>query len=345
MATFVPHVDKVKAALGQPALQALSLIFQQSQSFPPGTNIDRFRADHTELIDVLNKLGWADTFLKQDHIRGTYRVSGYALPLIDSMHASELLTCMDSVYRKLQDYYKENLREPLRAEMFLALVDGNKNVAKEAFFYLRDIDGWWSSLSNEFPLDPNATVSLNEQLLVYKSFGDMLARVYEWNYVNPSKSSGSPSNWLNQIARGKSPGLFGALSTSPIPEWFNELDDSKRALLIEIDFNLRNDQSALPMMGMRALLDSVMVDRLGDVGGFEAKLKKFAENGYVTKQHADILRKVLEAGNASMHRTYFPNSEDLITCGEVVKHLLHGIYILHPRAQKLAENTPPRPKQ
>lgn len=340
----VPHVEKVKVALGEPALQALTLIFERSKGTPPGTNIDRFRADHPGLMEVLNTLGWSGLFLKQDHAKGTYRISGYALPLIDSPYSVELLECMESAYVQMQTYYREHLREPLNTKALIGLVGKNRDLVREAFFYLRDIDGWWSGLSNDFPLDLNSTVTINEQVLVYKSFGDLLARVYEWNYVNPTVTAGIPPECLDQKARGNSPGIFDEPSTSPYPDWFNELDDSKKALLIEIDINLRNDLKALPMMGMRALLDSVMVERIGDIGGFEEKLKQFTKNEYVTEQHADILRKVLEAGHASMHRTYFPNTQDLMTCADVVKHLLLGIYILHPKVQNLAANTPPRPK-
>lgn len=344
MPLIVPHVEKVKAALGESAIRALSLIFEGSKDVPPGTPDARFRADHPELMDVLNTLGWSGVFLKQDHQKGTYRISGYALPLVDSPHSIQLLECMDAAYMHLQAYYKEHLREPLSTRALMNLVGKNDDLVLEAFCYMLDIDGWWSGLSNEFPLALNSTITVNEQVLVYKSFGDLLARVYEWHYVNPQDKSNPIRDWVHPPVGENTPGLFDQASTSAYPEWFDKLDAKKKALLIEIDFNLRNDMSALPMMGMRALLDSTMVERVGDDGGFEGKLQRFTESGYVTVQHADILRKVLDAGHASMHRTYFPNSDDLSTCADVVKHLLHGIYILHPRVQNLAANTPPRPK-
>lgn len=106
---------------------------------------------------------------------------------------------------------------------------------------------------------------------------------------------------------------------------------------------MRNDLSALPMMGLRALLESVMIERIGDNGTFGAQLEKFVMNGFVTSQHADSIRIVLGAGHAAMHRTYFPSPDDLLTCAEVVKHLLHGLYVFHPKVQVLAANVPPRP--
>ena len=344
MPVIVPHVEKVRTTLGVDTMRALSLVFEKSEGVPPGVPDARFRADHPELMDVLNTLGWSGTFLKQDHTTGSYRVSGYALPLVESPRATQLLKYLAAAYTFMQAYYKEHLRKPFSTRVLIESVGQDRELALEAFFYLRDIDGWWSGLSNDFPLDPNSTVSVNEQVLVYRSFGDLLARVYEWHYINPQKTTNPIADWPNSSEVSSAFGFFSKPSDSSYPEWFNKLDDGKKALLVEIDANLRNELSALPMMGMRALLDAVMVEAIGDVGPFEAKLKRFADNGYVTPQHADILRAVLDAGSASMHRTYFPNAEDLRTCADVVKHLLESIYILKPKVQSLAANTPPRPK-
>lgn len=109
MSVTVSHVEKVKAALGGDAVRALTLIFEDSRGIPPGTPDARFRADHPELMDVLSTLGWSGTFLKQDHATGSYRVSAYALPLVGSPRAIQLLQCMASAYMFMQGYYKEHL--------------------------------------------------------------------------------------------------------------------------------------------------------------------------------------------------------------------------------------------
>lgn len=344
MPLIVPHVDIVKASLGDAAIQALSLVFSQSSGLAPGTHDARFRADHPTMMDVLDKLGLDGFFLKKDHAKSTYRVSGYALPLIDSPHATQLLECMSTAYEHLRVYYKEHLKEPLSARELINSSGPNRELALEALCYMYDIGGWSSGSSHEFPTDANSTVIVNEQVLVYNSFADLVARTYEWNYVNPKHKANAASNSFPQPIEGEFPGFFNGASATQYPEWYDKLDDKMKALLSEIDISMRNDLSALPMMGLRALLESVMVERVSDEGGFETKLGLFEKNGYVTPQHADAIRKVLDAGHASMHRTYFPNTDDLKTCVEVVKHLLHGVYVLHPKVQNMAANTPPRPK-
>ena len=86
------------------------------------------------------------------------------------------------------------------------------------------------------------------------------------------------------------------------------------------------------------------VDELNDVSIWRIRLSKRSQIllRYVTPKMAEALNHVLDAGNASAHRAYFPSREDLLTCIELVKHLIHGIYILRPRVDKVAENTPKR---
>jgi hypothetical protein len=343
MTLLVPHVDVVKAALGESTIQTLTLIFEKSSGEPPSTPRDRFRADHPELMNVLDKLGWDGFFLKRDDSNTSYRVSGFALPLIGSPRAAQLLECMNAAYVYMQGYYDKHLRVPLLTRKLVEVVGGNEKEALEALCYMRDIDGWWSGLTGEFPLAKDSAITVNEQVLVCKTFGDLLARAYEWNYVNPKRKASSLNESLSFGTSGQSPGFFNDTDSSKYESWYEQLDDKKKSLLREIDVGMRNDLSALPMMGLRALLESVMVEYVSDEGGFEAKLGRFEKHGYVTPLHADSIRKVLDAGHASIHRTYFPSTDDLRTCAEVVKHLMHGLYVLQPKVQSLAANVPPRP--
>lgn len=210
---------------------------------------------------------------------------------------------------------------------------------------MRDVGGWWSGLSNDFPLEPDSTVVVNEQVLKYDSIGELISRVYEWNYVNPKERAETWWHQEREEGSKRSDGFFTADDFAEYPAWFSELDDLKKAFIGEIDVAIRNAQLALPTIGLRTLLERVMVEHIGEDGGFAEKLKRFEENGYVTALHADSLRKVLDIGHASAHRAYFPNEEDVRTCVEVVKHLMHGLYALHPKVQEMSQNTPTDPRK
>ena len=160
---IVPHVDIVKAALGESTIRALSLVFENSSGIPPGTPMARFRADHTELMDELDKLGWDRFFLKRDDIKKEYRITGYALPLVDSPHAAQLLECMSAAYEYMRDYYNEHLGESLSTWNLVNSLGKNSELVLEAFCYMQDIDGWHVGLSGGFPMD-NGSIIVNEQV-------------------------------------------------------------------------------------------------------------------------------------------------------------------------------------
>lgn len=93
-------------------------------------------------------------------------------------------------------------------------------------------------------------------------------------------------------------------------------------------------------MGLRTLIESVMRDHVGKRDSFKKYLADFRKEGYVTDQHAVVIEMVVDAGNAAVHRTHFPNHSDLDTCIGVVKNMMELVYILKPKMDAVAANTP-----
>lgn len=95
-------------------------------------------------------------------------------------------------------------------------------------------------------------------------------------------------------------------------------------------------------MGLRTLLELVILDHIGDQGSFNKNLKAFQDAGFMTKQQADVIAYVIDAGSAAAHRAYFPNLTDLTTCIDAVRYLMQGVYVLKPQMDAVATNTPKR---
>ena len=91
-----------------------------------------------------------------------------------------------------------------------------------------------------------------------------------------------------------------------------------KALIWEIDRAISNELEAVPAIGLRALLETIMVEKIGDSGAFVKNVERSTDEGYVKPKMAEALSPVLGAGNASAHRAYLPGREELITCIEVV---------------------------
>lgn len=130
------------------------------------------------------------------------------------------------------------------------------------------------------------------------------------------------------------------------PDWFDQMPDSCRGLLSEVYAALSQDLRALASMGVRAVIDTVSVDMVGDLASFELKLSALKDKGHISETERSILAAAIDAGSASAHRGYVPTREDLGTLLDILEHLLRAHYILPRAAEKLKLSTPPRkPRQ
>lgn len=135
----------------------------------------------------------------------------------------------------------------------------------------------------------------------------------------------------------------------PEPKWLNDLDSFFEEeqkfihdLMKEIYSSLHNDSRRLATMGIRALIEHIMIEKVGDQGSFVKNLDTFAAKGLISLSQKDILGAVLEAGHASIHRSYSPTTEDLHTCMDIAESIVESIYIHPNKASKLKGKIPPR---
>jgi len=113
----------------------------------------------------------------------------------------------------------------------------------------------------------------------------------------------------------------------------------------EIYIALRNQSLRLAVMGIRALLEQIMIDKVGDQGSFKENLDAFEEKGFVSKSQRVILEPVLEAGHATMHRAFKPTKADIGTLMDITENIIESIYINEHRASKLSKRVPKRSRK
>ena len=133
-----------------------------------------------------------------------------------------------------------------------------------------------------------------------------------------------------------------------IPHWVNEMSRKNaryaRRLLTEIYIGVQNDLKMIAAMGIRALMEYVMVDSVGDQGTFSKNLSEFEKRGFISGKQREILEVVLEAGHATIHRAYQPSDEDLTTCIDIAESVLQSVYVHPEKASDLKERVPKRAK-
>jgi len=116
-------------------------------------------------------------------------------------------------------------------------------------------------------------------------------------------------------------------------------------LVREIYTALHGDCLRLAAMGVRALLESVMIDRVKDQGSFHANLAEFQKKEYISPHQKTILDSTLELGHASIHRGYAPSREDVTQALDITETLIQTIYVSHEQALALKKKIPSRHKK
>jgi hypothetical protein len=132
------------------------------------------------------------------------------------------------------------------------------------------------------------------------------------------------------------------------PEWFFDLltriaEPEKELigdLLKEIYAALQSDSRWLAAIGIRSLLEHVMIKRSGDKGSFAKNLEAFMELGHVSKTQQKFLASVLEAGHASTHRGWRPSTKELSTLMDVTESVVEAVYVLEEKIALV--KVPPR---
>jgi Domain of unknown function (DUF4145) len=133
------------------------------------------------------------------------------------------------------------------------------------------------------------------------------------------------------------------------PEWFDELwlelepeDQFVENLLKEIYVALQNNLPNLATMGVRSLLEKVMVSKTGDQGTFSKNIAEFEKLGYISSIQRKRLETILEAGHAAMHRTFTPSMKDVITLVDLTEHIVETVYLHEGKVEELKKRVPPR---
>ncbi|MBU0480568.1 MAG: DUF4145 domain-containing protein [Proteobacteria bacterium] len=337
----IKYVNEVKQHLGPKSLEILTDIFRKSSGIPPWVFSDRYRAEHSDWLEELDNLEQPTLFLERDHQRKRYMVNVYALPLLEDDHARILLERFEYFFCYFKKEYKANLDKPLFLADILESTDTEPNLCREALIYMVMAHSGFAGESKEFPLSDGSSICISEQILRYQDFGEIISKFYEWHIINPPKDQGLALG-IDGEANQSLQGFFTPDDSTNKPKWYEKLDEQKRELVKEIDQALRAGLVALPTMGLRTLIDLVIVEHVGDKGTFKDKMTAFEKEGLVSPKQRALIDTVLEAGNAASHRAYFPSRDDLQTCIDVIKHMIQGIYELHPRTKQLKNNTPKR---
>lgn len=113
-------------------------------------------------------------------------------------------------------------------------------------------------------------------------------------------------------------------------------------LLKEIYQAVHGCQYRLAAMGIRALLEQIMIMKVSDLPTFNDKLDAFQRDGYISAIQRASMSATLDVGHAAMHRGFVPSERDLNIALDVVEGVMAPIFGHANEAKALASRVPPR---
>lgn len=116
-------------------------------------------------------------------------------------------------------------------------------------------------------------------------------------------------------------------------------------MLKEVYVAVQNNLPRLATMGVRALLEKIMISKTADQGSFAKNIEKFEELGHVSKLQRKRLETILDAGHAAIHRAYDPKEKDVITLLDIAEHIVESVYLHEGKVAALKKNIPARSKR
>jgi hypothetical protein len=121
-----------------------------------------------------------------------------------------------------------------------------------------------------------------------------------------------------------------------LPPWIDDIakkivggnnGEHLASLLREIYKATANNNYRLVAMGIRAILEQVMVEKVQDQGSFSRNLECFYNQGYISFVQRDQVEAVLLVGHAAMHRLFAPEHSDVDALLDITESVLSAIYI------------------
>ena len=98
------------------------------------------------------------------------------------------------------------------------------------------------------------------------------------------------------------------------------------------------------VLGIRALLEQIMIENLADRGSFYDNLLQLEKEGFISKIQREAIGPVIEAGHASMHRGFKATEPQVAAILDVVENVIESIYISKGKTSGLKIPSRPKPK-
>jgi hypothetical protein len=174
------------------------------------------------------------------------------------------------------------------------------------------------------------------QLLECRGCGKICLRHESWNSYE-TDDEGHPESTVR---------YYPPAISRKAPDWASDPfspfgsfsgNDTISKLLLEIYTALQNDLPALAAMGIRAVIEHVMVEKVGDTGTIGGNVKTFIEQGYIAPKSISLFKDFLSRlATPLCTERIFPGLMILPPCSTSPKALLRPFIFIQTRQKLIA---------
>lgn len=139
---------------------------------------------------------------------------------------------------------------------------------------------------------------------------------------------------------------------SPIPRkkprwvensWLADKDQSLLGELMEEIYQaVSGGQYRLAAMGIRSLLEQLMIATVGDLRTFDLKMDAFQQGGFISSIQRGAMKETLEMGHAVTHRGFAPSEKELSKALDIVEGICAAIFEHKDAGTELSKLVPRR---
>lgn len=205
MTDFSLYIKETSKMLGQENIDCLTNIFKEIDGQPPCVEKKRYRANYPIQIEALNYLEHSAHLIvsKTYETQQFYHLRPFAIPLIKTQKAQDLLNLMCLIYSKLPDFYKERLDENVTSDDLLKAIDAPNEKILEALYYFSEAHSIWNGWGKGFPYEKGSHINISEDVLLKESFLEVLTDYYRWNFTDKKEhyleAVSKKENYLQKI--------------------------------------------------------------------------------------------------------------------------------------------------
>ncbi|MGL1930610.1 MAG: DUF4145 domain-containing protein [Desulfotalea sp.] len=121
------------------------------------------------------------------------------------------------------------------------------------------------------------------------------------------------------------------------PKWFDQLPEKYKSILSEVYFAIDHDLLFLASSGTRTAIDQLIVEKIGDIGGFKQKIKHLLQTGIIDQEQKILFEALIDAGSASAHRSYKPDDNNIEIMMDILEDIFQKLIIEPKRKEDLKQ--------